>query len=100
MSDTTIDTAAAAQLLALASEVLGEYQVLTGRNATHDLALYDWSHGEHDGKEVIARAIERDVHLWNPVSSRAYDHMMQAEMDRAHEVISLLMDDDDDEEEY
>lgn len=94
----TIDTAAAAQLLAAASQILEEYQALTHRNATHDLALYDWSL-EYDATEVLARAIENDVHLWNPVTTREYDHIMQAEMDRARDVISQLMDDDDEDEE-
>jgi len=97
MNDTAINTAAAAQLLALASEVLGEYQALTRRNATHDLALYDWAYGEQDAKEVIARAIEQDVHLWNPVTTREYDHMMQAEMERARTVIEQLMDDEEED---
>lgn len=98
MSTRDADLVIAVDLLKSASAILKQYRELTNRPPIDDLTLYEWAVTDHDATEVLARAIEQDVYLWNPMTTREYDHVMQAEMDRACTVIEQLMHEDEEEE--
>lgn len=93
-----VDLLVAVDLLKSASAILTQYRALTNRPPMDDLTLYEWAIDDHEAGEVITRAIEQDVYLWNPMTTREYDHVMQAEMDRARTVIEQLMHEDEEEE--
>ena len=80
-------------LLVKASALLTEYRNMTGRPAVDDLSLFEWasseaewSRGEWTGADVVRRAIAMGMVLW----SGENDHFLQAEIDRAHDLIESL----------